>query len=53
MPFTIYVPTAFPDGVGEAWWLALEQIIAREIRVSLMIDRKEQPFHRPEPGRKI
>jgi peptidoglycan/xylan/chitin deacetylase (PgdA/CDA1 family) len=44
VPFTVYVPTAFPDGVGEAWWLALEQIIAREIRVSLVIDRKERHF---------
>jgi peptidoglycan/xylan/chitin deacetylase (PgdA/CDA1 family) len=30
VPFTIYLPTAFPDGVGEAWWLGLEQVIARE-----------------------
>jgi peptidoglycan/xylan/chitin deacetylase (PgdA/CDA1 family) len=44
VPFTIYVPTAFPDGVGEAWWLALEQIIAHESRVSLVIDRKERHF---------
>ncbi len=44
VPFTVYVPTAFPDGLGEAWWLALEQIIARERRVSLVIDRKEQHF---------
>jgi len=44
VPFTIYVPTAFPDGVGEAWWLALEAIIAREDRVSLMIDRVERHF---------
>jgi peptidoglycan/xylan/chitin deacetylase (PgdA/CDA1 family) len=21
VPFTVYLPTAFPDGVGEAWWL--------------------------------
>jgi hypothetical protein len=35
------VPTAFPDGLGEAWWLALEQMIARENRLSLVIDRKE------------
>ncbi len=34
VPFTIYVPTAFPDGVGEAWWLGLEQVIARESRIS-------------------
>ena len=44
VPFTVYVPTAFPDGVGEAWWLALEAIIARENRVSLVIDRKELHF---------
>jgi len=44
VPFTVYVPTAFPDGVGEAWWLALEQLIARENRLSLMMDRKERHF---------
>lgn len=44
VPFTVYVPTAFPDGVGEAWWLGLEQVIARESRISLMMDRKEQRF---------
>jgi peptidoglycan/xylan/chitin deacetylase (PgdA/CDA1 family) len=44
VPFTVYVPTAFPDGVGEAWWLALETIIAKEGRLALMIDRSEQHF---------
>jgi len=44
VPFTIYLPTAFPDGLGEAWWLALEAVIARESRLSLMMDRKEQRF---------
>jgi len=44
VPFTVYVPTAFPDGVGEAWWLALEQLIARENRLSLMMDGKERHF---------
>jgi peptidoglycan/xylan/chitin deacetylase (PgdA/CDA1 family) len=43
-PFTVYVPTAFPDRLGEAWWLALEQVIAREDRVSLVMDRREQRF---------
>ena len=41
VPFTVYVPTAFPDGLGEAWWLALAEVIARETRVSLVMDRKE------------
>lgn len=44
VPFTVYVPTAFPDGVGQAWWLALEKIIAKEPRLSLMIDRSERHF---------
>ena len=45
VPFTIYVPTAFPDCLGEAWRLALEEVIARENRVSLVMDRKEQRFN--------
>ena len=44
VPFTVYLPTAFPDRLGEAWWLALEEVIAREIRISLVIDRKELHF---------
>lgn len=44
VPFTVYLPTAFPDGLGEAWWLALEDMIARESRISLVIDRKERHF---------
>lgn len=43
-PFTVYLPTAFPDGLGEAWWLALEQIIAQRDRISLMMDRSERHF---------
>src|SRR5437588_7575483 len=44
VPFTVYVPTAFPDGVGQAWWLGLEQVIARESRVSLLMGDREQRF---------
>jgi len=44
VPFTLYLPTAFPDGLGEAWWLALEEMIARESRISLVMDRKERHF---------
>jgi peptidoglycan/xylan/chitin deacetylase (PgdA/CDA1 family) len=44
VPFTVYLPTAFPDRLGEAWWLALEAIIARESRISLVMDRHELHF---------
>jgi peptidoglycan/xylan/chitin deacetylase (PgdA/CDA1 family) len=45
VPFTVYVPTAFPDGIGEAWWIALEQLIAKEPRLSLVMDREERHFN--------
>ena len=44
VPFALYLPTAFPDGVGVAWWLVLEQVIAREGRISLVIDGGERHF---------
>ncbi len=44
VPFAVYVPSAFPDGLGEAWWLGLETVIAREARISLVIDGREQRF---------
>ena len=44
VPFTVYLPTAFPDRLGEAWWLALEEMIAREGRISLVMDRHERRF---------
>lgn len=34
-PFTLYVPTAFPDGAGELWWQAIEDIIARADTLAL------------------
>ncbi|MFC0243038.1 polysaccharide deacetylase family protein [Rhodopseudomonas telluris] len=43
-PFAVYLPTAFPDGLGEAWWMALEQVIADHDRVGLVIDHAERHF---------
>ena len=44
VPFAVYPPTAFPDGLGEPWWLALEQVVARHDRISLMMGRSERHF---------
>jgi peptidoglycan/xylan/chitin deacetylase (PgdA/CDA1 family) len=41
-PFTLYVPTALVDGLGEIWWQALEDIIARQQAISVMIDGEKQ-----------
>src|SRR6187399_2270796 len=34
-PFTLYVPTALVDGVGEVWWQALEDIIAGQDAIAV------------------
>lgn len=37
-PFTLYVPTAYPDGVGQIWWQAIEDIIERQQAVTFTED---------------
>lgn len=34
-PFTLYVPTALVDGVGEVWWQAIEDIIAQRDAIAI------------------
>ena len=44
VPFTLYIPTSFPDGHGEIWWTALEAVIGNNRRISLTMDGKGQVF---------
>jgi peptidoglycan/xylan/chitin deacetylase (PgdA/CDA1 family) len=44
VPFAVYVPTSFPDRLGELWWLVLEAVIARNDRIGLMIDGRDRKF---------
>jgi peptidoglycan/xylan/chitin deacetylase (PgdA/CDA1 family) len=44
VPFCIYLPTSFPDRLGELWWLALEAVIARNDRISLEMDGQDRHF---------
>jgi len=44
VPFAIYVPTSFPDRLGELWWLVLEAVIARNDRIGLPIDGRDRKF---------
>ena len=37
-PFTLYVPTALVDGVGELWWQAIEDIITRQEAIAMTVD---------------
>lgn len=44
VPFTLYLPSAFPDRLGRMWWLALEQVIARQDRINVMVDDVRRYF---------
>jgi peptidoglycan/xylan/chitin deacetylase (PgdA/CDA1 family) len=44
VPFAVYIPTSFPDRLGELWWLALEAVVARNKRIILLVDDEEQGF---------
>jgi peptidoglycan/xylan/chitin deacetylase (PgdA/CDA1 family) len=43
-PFTVYIPTSFPDRLGELWWAALEAVIAAQSRIVLTMDGKDRYF---------
>jgi peptidoglycan/xylan/chitin deacetylase (PgdA/CDA1 family) len=43
-PFALYIPTSFPDRLGELWWLALEAVIARNNRIGLVVDGEDRNF---------
>ncbi len=38
VPLTIYIPTDYPDGRGDLWWLALEEAIRRLDVVAVDMD---------------
>jgi peptidoglycan/xylan/chitin deacetylase (PgdA/CDA1 family) len=44
VPFTLYIPASFPDGLGELWWLGLEQVVGSNERIGLVIEGVEQRY---------
>jgi peptidoglycan/xylan/chitin deacetylase (PgdA/CDA1 family) len=44
MPYALYIPTSFPDRLGELWWVALEMVVARSSRIGMMINDEKQFF---------
>ncbi|MEH2514365.1 peptidoglycan/xylan/chitin deacetylase (PgdA/CDA1 family) [Nitrobacteraceae bacterium AZCC 1564] len=45
VPFALYVPTGFVDGIGQVWWLALREVIAKNTRIALFMDGVERRFN--------
>ncbi len=52
VPFALYVPTSFPDRIGEIWWVALERVVANNDRIGLYIDGRERRFDCARPDDK-
>ena len=44
LPFAIYVPTDFPDGAGDLWWLSLERCISLCDQLSLKMQGVPRTF---------
>ena len=44
LPFALYIPTSFPDRLGELWWVALEAVIARNSRIGMLINGEDRRF---------
>ncbi len=52
LPYAIYIPTSFPDRLGELWWVALELVIARNDRIGMIINGEQQYFDARSVGEK-
>jgi len=52
LPFALYIPTSFPDRLGELWWVALEAVIARNSRIGMLINGESSFFDCATVGEK-
>jgi peptidoglycan/xylan/chitin deacetylase (PgdA/CDA1 family) len=52
MPYALYIPTSFPDRLGELWWLALEAVIAKNQRIGMLINGEQKYFECRSTGEK-
>jgi peptidoglycan/xylan/chitin deacetylase (PgdA/CDA1 family) len=44
LPFTVYVPTDYPSGDGDLWWLALERVIREAPAMVVQMEGKLRTF---------
>jgi peptidoglycan/xylan/chitin deacetylase (PgdA/CDA1 family) len=44
LPFALYIPTSFPDQLGELWWLGLEAVIAQNKRIGFPVNGEHRHF---------
>ena len=44
LPFAIYVPSDFPDGHGNLWWLMLEKVLAEQDALAIKINGRLKDY---------
>lgn len=52
LPFAIYVPTDYPDGQGELWWLALEAVIGASGEITVRMGGTARTLRCATPAEK-
>lgn len=52
LPFAIYVPTDYPDGNGDLWWLALEKVVSSVDELHTAIDGENRRYRCTTPAEK-
>lgn len=52
IPFAVYIPTGFIDGIAFPWWLALEALVAQTPRIALVLNGVERRFKATSTGEK-
>jgi peptidoglycan/xylan/chitin deacetylase (PgdA/CDA1 family) len=52
LPFAVYVPTDFPDGHGDLWWLALETVVFQVDGLDVKIEGTQRRFKCTTPAEK-
>lgn len=51
-PFTIFVPTSFPERAGKLWWVALELTVARNDKITAVLGGAEETLVCATPQQK-
>jgi peptidoglycan/xylan/chitin deacetylase (PgdA/CDA1 family) len=51
-PFAVYVPTSFPDGRGDLWWLTLEAAVAQAERIAFTLKGESLALDSASPAAK-
>jgi peptidoglycan/xylan/chitin deacetylase (PgdA/CDA1 family) len=52
VPYALYIPTSFPDRLGELWWLGLEAVVAQNSQIGMMINGEQRFFECSRVGQK-